>query len=265
MPSFSIAFSSSISTSTPSFVSACGAVGELLGKEDVRRLVDEVARDDDALGESLARLSAFLAGAGSATQRRSGVVGRSLPLASASSWSCTGRSCRPQPHAERHLGGVLGRDSAPGQSSDDRRALRPSTLPAMTPPSLSEIELRPSFSPPRPDHDQPLDRAGPSGASSVRADCALPLKRSAAAAAIRSAPSAQPPRRAGAGFRFVADEDDEIAAFGVAEGLDVDREAGRHEILVALRAAMQARLGAGAQTVPVERKQCRAARYGPLP
>src|SRR6478735_6062705 len=45
----------------PSFFSA-GALGELVGIEHVGRLVDQVARHDDAIGDRFARLLPFLPG-----------------------------------------------------------------------------------------------------------------------------------------------------------------------------------------------------------
>ena len=52
MPSLAIAFSSSTSTSTPSFFKCRGAFGEGFGKQNVRRLVDEVAGEFDPLGDA---------------------------------------------------------------------------------------------------------------------------------------------------------------------------------------------------------------------
>ena len=52
MPSFFIAGTSSTSTLTPSLVKRGGAARELRRIEDVRRLIDEVARQDDAVGDA---------------------------------------------------------------------------------------------------------------------------------------------------------------------------------------------------------------------
>ena len=51
MPSFPIAFSSRTLTSTPSFSSALARSANSAGKENVRRLIDEIAGKFDALGD----------------------------------------------------------------------------------------------------------------------------------------------------------------------------------------------------------------------
>ena len=55
MPSFFIAAMSSTSTVTPAFLSAAGAAGEFLRIEHIGRLVDQIARHVDAVGDRLAR------------------------------------------------------------------------------------------------------------------------------------------------------------------------------------------------------------------
>ncbi len=51
MPSFAIAFSSRMVDLDAELLQRLRPIGELGGKQDVRRLVDEVARDLDAFGD----------------------------------------------------------------------------------------------------------------------------------------------------------------------------------------------------------------------
>ena len=62
MPSLVIALTSRISTSTPSFFNCASAAGEFLGIEHVRRLVDELARQDDAVDDIGVRREGLLCG-----------------------------------------------------------------------------------------------------------------------------------------------------------------------------------------------------------
>ena len=110
-----------------------GAVRELLGPEHVRRLVDEVAGDADALGEAVAALAALRAAAGSATAKRSCVVPAVLVVLLLLRLVAV-ELVEPQPRPERHLGDVLGRGREPrerrhapcavtaGELARDRRA-----------------------------------------------------------------------------------------------------------------------------------------------
>ena len=184
MPSFSSAASSSTSTSTPSLRQRSRAPRELLRAEHVRRLVDEVARQRDALGESLARLRRLArAGDGSAAMTVIRRACRARRFRRPSSfWSCSGRTRRraaarraPSPPTPSAVA------VDPGRSATIV-ALRPTTFPATKPPRLSQLNLSRSFSPPMPIDDEPVGLEARPGPGSTRAVFGLPLKRSPTAA-----------------------------------------------------------------------------------
>ena len=162
MPSLAIAFSSSISTSTPSFFELLGAFGECIRKQHVGRLVDEVAGELDALGDRRPRR-----GGGARRRRRrrsrsSRWRRRRRPPRSFFLRLVFVESIGAQPHAEREFGRRRASQSPLGRVEGDRRPSWPRracrrrsrrgwrnrfglpSLPGATPTTSSAVASRPA-------------------------------------------------------------------------------------------------------------------------
>ena len=219
MPSLRIAFSSRISTSTPSLARAAARSANSTGPEHVRRLVDEVAGQDDAGRQSFPGLVRPLGG-GRVGHLEGEPVCRPCRSRRPSSWSCSGRSCRPaagrRAPCRRPSPGPASR---PGRSTSDGR--RPPVRGAgHHAAQLREIELRPGPSaPPMPTTIEPIHRErARRGEGHDRLRLALePLDRSRFLDQIQGfGPQLLRDRRGR--LQVLADEDDEVCRRSTSPG-----------------------------------------------
>ena len=120
MPSFAERFSSKISTPTPALRKS-RAAREFLGIEHIRRLVDEIARDGDALGDRLA-LGKYFARrrdvADADADRHLDALGALLPVLGLG--LVAGEIISPQQHAKTEIAAASGLKGAIGGLGQNR-------------------------------------------------------------------------------------------------------------------------------------------------
>ena len=123
MPSFFIALTSSTSTSDAELLQRAGAAGEFFRIEHVGRLVDQIARHHDAVGDRLARREG-LARRGDVGDRDRDActcAGRLLVVLALGLVAIEGIGA--QPHAQREIGRLIRLQRAAGQIGEDGRLL----------------------------------------------------------------------------------------------------------------------------------------------
>ena len=214
MPSLPIAFSSSDLHLDAELLQRLDPIGELDRKEDVRRLVDQIAGQLDAFGDGEAVLRGRPRGGGMA--RADDEIGRlgAVVLRVLLARLVFVESVAAQPKAEREIGGRPGRPRVPaGASKATSTRFAPASLPKMKPPSVMKSIGALSLPGATPT-TRSRDASRPAGArmsSAVR----WAARKLDALAAARMSGSRSPncSRHSGRRLHVGPDEHDERAAF----------------------------------------------------
>jgi hypothetical protein len=187
---------------------------------------EEFAGDAHALGEAVRDLRG-LAGGGGVGDREGDPRGAAVLVVLLPGLVAV-ELVEPEPRPEGHLGDVVGRGSA-SRKVGDHRAGAAGQPARHDPAEIGEVELAPVRLAADPNGDQPLGLKAVRGRDRERR-VRFALEPLQAGRLRDQRADALDPGRGARGLQIVADEDHEVAAGGLAEGLELDLHARCHSL-----------------------------------